>query len=186
MPRKPERSRASSKRTRRRDALSLLKQDHQRILGLFDRFAHEAGRGETASRLLEEACGAFEAHGQIEDEIFYPAVRLAIECREWLEEGEVEHRTMAILVEELRTVRPGAPRPVATARVLVEMLGHHLAKEERRLFAQVRRAPIDLVGLGEMLRARRTDILEQRGVVVPGSSPESGERRRGYSGFAPF
>jgi hypothetical protein len=184
MPRKPEKSRASSKRTRR-DALALLKEDHQRILWLFDRVARDADRSERASRLLAQACGVFEAHGQIEDEIFYPAVRLAVECREWLEEGAVEHRTMAILVEELRAVRPAAPRPVATARVLFEMLSHHLAKEERRVFAQVRRAPLDLVGLGEMLRARRSDILEQRG-DVSGFSPRSAEGRRGYSGFAPF
>jgi hypothetical protein len=172
----------------RHDALALLTADHARICVLFDRFIQSHTQHEAAARALEEACCALEVHAQIEQEIFYPAVRHEIACADWLEEGEVEHRTLDVLLEDLRSVQPHEPRAIATATVLAELLRRHLAKEERRIFPQVLRAGVDLVGLAELLRGRRQDIIGQRPAPLNGFAGVRAGRARlnGYSRFAPF
>jgi hypothetical protein len=84
---------------------------------------------------------------------------------------------------------PGDASFAATARVLAEQLSHHITKEERRVFPQVRRAGLDLSGLGEQLRNRQAEILAQS---TPAWSDAALMRRARpmtvvrYPGFAPF
>ena len=140
-------------------------------------------------RLAAEACAALELHARLEEDLFYPAVRHEIADRDCLEDGLVEHRTIDALAEELRGTAPGNACFAATARVLTEQLRHHVAKEERRVFPQVRRAGLDLAGLGGQLRNRQAEIVAQR---TPAWSDATAVRRARpapalrYPGFAPF
>ena len=177
-------------RSARRDALAMLEQDHVRVVALFERLATGNGaQPRDLVRLAAEACAALEVHSQLEEELFYPAVRHEIAERGTLEDGLVEHRTIDGLAEELLGTAPGDARFAATARVLAELLRHHVAKEERRVFPQVRRAGLDLAGLGEQLRNRQAEILAQR---TPAWSDAAAVRRvrtvpaARYPGFAPF
>jgi hemerythrin superfamily protein len=128
-------------------------------------------------------------HSQLEEELFYPAVRHEISERDSLEDGLIEHRTIDALAENLRGSMPGDGQFAATARVLAEQLRHHIAKEERRVFPQVKRAGLDLAGLGEQLRSRQAEILAQRapawsdGATVRRVRPPTATR---YPGFVPF
>jgi hypothetical protein len=177
-------------RPARRDALALLEQDHGRIVSLFERLGRGvAPRPRDALRLAAEACAALEVHAQLEEDLFYPAVRHEIAEPGCLEEGLVEHRAIAGLCEELHDAVPGEARFMATARVLAEHLRHHIGKEERRVFPQVRRAGLDLVGLGEQLRNRQAEILAQRPPAWAGAELARPARLTGatrYPGFAPF
>jgi hypothetical protein len=171
---------------RPRDALALLRTDHERIVGLFERFTMRPAEADGA-RLLEGACHALEVHSQIEQELFYPAVRLELATSEWLQESEVEHRTLDFLLEELRAIPTWEPRARTTAKVLAQFLRQHLDNEERRIFAHVRGGTVDLVGLGELMRHRGEDIAEQKNGM--GRQPSAVGRRDGagrYSGLAPF
>jgi hemerythrin-like domain-containing protein len=177
-------------RPARRDALAMLEQDHIRIVALFDRLATGNGaRAQDLVRLAADACAALEVHSQLEEDLFYPAVRHEISEPESLEDGLIEHHTIDALAEELRGTAPGPGRFAATARVLAEQLRHHIAKEERRVFPQVRRTGLDLAGLGEQLRSRQAEILAQR---MPAWSDAAAVRRvrpapaTRYPGFAPF
>ena len=178
------------RRSARRDALAMLEQDHVRIVARFDRLVTgEAGRPQEVVRLVAEACEALEMHARLEEDLFYPAVRHEIADRDYLEDGLVEHGAIDALAAELRGMPPGDACFAATARVLLEQLRHHIAKKERRVFPQVRRAGLDLAGLGEQLRNRQAEMLAQR---APASSDAPIIRRaRGatvarYPGFAPF
>jgi hypothetical protein len=181
-------SRHRRTRPARRDALAMLEQDHVRIVALFDRLASGNGaRPQDSVRLAVEACAALEVHSRLEEDLFYPAVRHEIAERDCLEDGRVEHRTIDALAEELRGTAPGEASFAATARVLAEQLRHHIAKEERRVFPQVRRAGLDLAGLGEQMRNRQAEIIAQR---TPAWSDVATVRRVRptvrYPGFAPF
>jgi hemerythrin-like domain-containing protein len=128
-------------------------------------------------------------HAQIEEDLFYPAVRHEIADRDCLADGVIEHHTIDALAEELKGTAPSDGAFAATARVLAEQLRHHIGKEERRVFPQVRRADLDLAGLGEQLRNRQAEILAQR---APAWSDAPALRRARpvpamrYPGFAPF
>ena len=175
-------------RRTRHDALALLHEDHVRLVKLFTRIGRGASVEEEARRLTEQACRELETHAQLEEELFYPAVRHELADRACLEEGAVEHSTIDVLVEELRSRSPKESRFLATARVLAEHLGHHLTKEEQRIFREVRRAPLDLAGLGEQLRRRRDEIAAQRFAVPPRGAYAARPARQParYPGCAPF
>lgn len=176
---RPSRRRIESRRSRS-DAVDLLTADHERILERFERFVQE-GPKRDAARLVEAASREYEVHAQLEHELFYPAIRGAIPEAGWLAEREVEHRTLAKLLEELREAPPGGPLSIATGAVLLGLLRHHFAKEERRIFARLRRAEVDLAGLAMLLRSRRAEILGQRVAARARRTPPPGA---GYSGFA--
>jgi len=58
-------------------ALDLLEEDHQQVDGFFDEYETLEDAGEK-ERMALKICLALTVHTQIEEEIFYPAVREAI------------------------------------------------------------------------------------------------------------
>ncbi|MGQ0811890.1 MAG: hemerythrin domain-containing protein [Nitrospiraceae bacterium] len=76
-------------RTRgKQDAIEMLKVDHAKVRALFQQF-DSAGRDERVS-LAKEIYNQLEAHGRIEEDIFYPAIRDHIDSHTFtgLSEGE--------------------------------------------------------------------------------------------------
>lgn len=138
--------------------LDLLAEDHARILKLFDDFQairfDDDLNGERKQRLVESACAALIIHAQVEEEIFYPALRSTPDGFAWVEEAEVEHATTAAMLAELEWMDPEEPLYDAKFKVLGEYVRHHFAEEESKLFAQARRSGIALASLGEHLFER--------------------------------
>ena len=74
------------------DAISLLKADHRKVEGLFEKF--EAAKGaERKKALALEICTELSVHATVEEEIFYPACKGKIEEEDKLDEAYVEHRS---------------------------------------------------------------------------------------------
>jgi hypothetical protein len=57
--------------------------------------------------LVAEICTELNVHATIEEEIFYPAVREALEERDLLDEAEVEHVSAKELIAQLEDMKPG-------------------------------------------------------------------------------
>ena len=92
-----------------RDALALLKADHQLVQQLFDKF--EKTRAEDRkSALAEQICNELAVHAQIEEEIFYPAVREAIRDTDLISEATVEHQSAKDLIEQIQSGGSGDGR----------------------------------------------------------------------------
>ncbi|MBA2308012.1 MAG: hemerythrin domain-containing protein [Pseudonocardiales bacterium] len=123
------------------DGLDLLIADHNRFRGIFTRF-QEAKDNEDVDEMGELADKlAFElkVHTDLEEKIFYPAVRkLDEEIAEVVDEGLQEHHVGDVLVEEASTLQPGEDEWVAKITVLIESVEHHIDEEEEELFPQVR------------------------------------------------
>ena len=72
------------------DAIALLKTDHRKVEGLFEKF--QQARGEDRKEaLVREICTELIVHATIEEEIFYPACKEKIEDEDLLDEAYVEH-----------------------------------------------------------------------------------------------
>ena len=74
----PTRKRTTSrKRTAtRKDAISLLKKDHEKVRSLLSQLEKSAERGgDRAMQLVSQVEAEVKVHSQIEEEIFYPAYR---------------------------------------------------------------------------------------------------------------
>ncbi len=153
------------------DAVALLKEDHRKVEKLFESF--EAARdSDRKKRLVEQICTELSVHATIEEEIFYPACKEAVE-EDLLDEGYVEHDGAKVLIAELMNSSPDEEFYDAKVTVLSEMIKHHVKEEEKRsegLFAQARKGGLDMEALAEQLMTRKQALLEEikaKGLPAP-------------------
>ena len=144
------------------DAIALLKEDHRKVEELFKDFEGAKGDGRK-EKLAQEICLELSVHATIEEEIFYPACEGKVD-EDLLKESYVEHDAAKILIAEI--VAGGGSNDEffdAKVKVLQEEIEHHVEEEEKRLeglFAQARKADLDLDALGEQLAARKMELTE--------------------------
>lgn len=141
------------------DAIGLLLQDHREAEALFDWCRRAADPG----AVLRKLAAALKAHMEVEEEIFYPAVRSATGEQDLVGHSEKEHAAAKRLLAE---VEGGATDKLDA---LFEAVKHHVDEEETRLFPMVRAATLDLYALGRMMAARRLELLSSHaGKTLPG------------------
>jgi hypothetical protein len=150
------------------DAIALLKADHRAVLDLFEQY--ESARGDSRKeKLAQQICRELIVHAQIEEEIFYPAVRGEIED-DLVQEAYVEHDGAKVLITELLNGSPADEFYDAKVMVLGEEIKHHIKEEEKRtegMFAQAREAGIDMQALGDQLRARKDELIAEMSELAP-------------------
>jgi hemerythrin superfamily protein len=147
--------------TDKQDAIALLKQDHRTVEDLFAKFEKASGDGRKQT-LAEEICLELSVHAQIEEEIFYPACEGKVE-EDLLKESYVEHDAAKLLIAEIMSGSPDDDFYDSKVKVLSEEIQHHVEEEEKRmegLFAQARKAGLDMDALGEQLAARKGELTE--------------------------
>lgn len=155
-PRKPKKGSAP-------DALDLLRADHDKVRHLFREFDELKGSDDDDERkaeLVDEICYELTLHSMVEEEIFYPTLRAAIDDDDLIDEADVEHAGARELISQLEVMYPGDDHFDATVTVLGEEIAHHIDKEERDMFEAARAAGIDLDELGERLSARKEELDE--------------------------
>ena len=141
------------------DAVALLKADHRTVEDLFAKFEKASGDGRKKS-LAEEICKELTIHAQIEEEIFYPACEGKVE-EDLLKEAYVEHDGAKMLIREIEAGGPDDEFYDANVKVLSEEIEHHVKEEEQRvegMFAQARKAGLDMDALGAQLAARKEEL----------------------------
>ena len=156
------------------DALAQLKADHDKVKRLFLEFESLKGDDdddERKSELVDEICYELTIHAMLEEEIFYPAVRAAIDDDEMMDEADIEHAGARELISQLEVMYPGDDHFDATVTVLGEEVAHHIDKEENDMFEALRGAGIDLDELGEQLAARKEalddDLSSPPSTIIP-------------------
>lgn len=152
------------------DAVALLKADHRKVEDLFE--TYEKSRGQAAkAKLAQQICMELTIHATIEEEIFYPAVKGEVED-DMLDEAYVEHDGAKVLIGELLAGSPDDDFYDAKVKVLSEEIKHHVKEEEQRdgIFAQAKKAGVDMMELGERLAARKAELMKEfksSGVPTP-------------------
>jgi len=143
-----------------KDGLQLLASDHRKVEELFEKFEKASGTS-AKERLVRQICTELKIHSQIEEEIYYPAVRGKVED-DALDEAYVEHDSAKLLINELEAAEPDESFYDAKVKVLQELIEHHVKEEEKQrenLFQQTRAADIDLEALGAQLAARKQELM---------------------------
>ena len=142
------------------DAIDMLKQDHDKVEKAFKEF-EKMDRQDTEScrQVIKTVCEELKVHTTLEEEIFYPAVREAIDDEDLMNEAAVEHETAKMLIDQLENMGPDDPNYFATFTVLGEYVKHHIKEEQGEMFPAAKRAKMDLEGLAERMRARKNEIL---------------------------
>lgn len=143
------------------NALTLLKQDHQAVASLFERFEKAGPNAHVEKRkVADKVIEHLSTHAAIEEQLFYPAVRAKLqdETPTVLEALE-EHHAAKLVLSELEKLPSTAERFDAKFTVLIESVRHHVKEEEDELFPKVREAFTvqELEELGEaMAKAKQT------------------------------
>jgi len=144
------------------DALVLLTAEHNEMDKLAREFervrktADSVDKGKAALRL----CHALERYAAIKHEVFYPAAHavLADEDKELLGKSAVKHDGIQGLIEKIENTSADDPSFDSTVTVLCEQAGQLMKQEEEVLFPRLRHSHLDLLGTGERMAARRTEL----------------------------
>jgi hemerythrin superfamily protein len=141
----------SKKTSATSDAIAILTDDHKTVKKLFKDFEKLKEKGDAAEKesLVEEICAELTIHAEVEEEVFYPAAREAINDDALINEAEVEHASAKDLIEQLQAMDSSDPMYEAKVTVLSEQIDHHVEEEEKEMFPKVKKAKLDLEALGE-------------------------------------
>ena len=144
------------------DATALLRADHKEVSNLFDEYEKAKSNAKKKS-IVAEVCKALTVHAQIEEEIFYPAVKLALKDKELIPEATVEHATLKSLISQIEGVEPDGEIYDAKVKVLSEYVKHHVKEEQNEIFPKAKAATkLDLIDLGAKLTQRKEELLAEK------------------------
>src|ERR1700712_5312569 len=92
-------------RHKKQDAITLLTEDHNTVKKMFKEFEKLCKRDDTEGKevLATQICEALTVHAQLEEEIFYPIVREAIDDDDLMNVAVVEHTTAKDLISEIQS-----------------------------------------------------------------------------------
>jgi hemerythrin superfamily protein len=138
------------------DALELLKQDHQKVKGLFKE-AEEADE-KKQKQIFERIKTELETHTHIEESVFYPAMQKHEELKDMVLESLEEHKQVKTLLREMDNLSSDSEKFEPKLKVLMENVEHHAEEEEEeKMFPKVRKLvnKADLEQLGQELEAAK-------------------------------
>jgi hemerythrin superfamily protein len=141
-------------------AIELLKEQHDKVKKAFKEFEKlDREDTEAQQQLVQSVCEDLKLHTTLEEELFYPAAREAIDDEDILNEAQIEHETAKMLIEQLENMGPEDPNFHATFTVLGEYVLHHVKEEEGEMFPQVKKTDLDLEDLGSRMRSRMEELM---------------------------
>lgn len=147
---------------------------------LFEKFEN-AKDTKAKKALATEICTELSVHATIEEEIFYPACKEAVED-DLRTEAYVEHDGAKVLIAELASSNPENEFYDAKMKVLSEEIKHHVKEEEKPgegFFAQARKGGVDMDTLGDHLTARKAALLadiKKNGLPPPTTRSFTGQK----------
>jgi hemerythrin superfamily protein len=163
------------------DALAMLTADHKKVKALFAEFRTLKGDGsdDDKSAIVAQVCNALKIHAAIEEEIFYPAVRKAIDDADLMDEALVEHAGAKALIAQLEEAEPSHELYVAKVTVLAEQIEHHVKEEESDMFPKAKKAKLDTAALGVKMQKRKATLMTELGMSSDDSAKaDAGGRNR--------
>jgi hemerythrin-like domain-containing protein len=173
---------STTKSRRARGATDVLQEDHQVLRDLLTELEETTPRGIRKRRdLLARVGREVRIHMRVEEEIFYPAYRGATKSQEdarlFFEAAE-EHSIVAHVLPLLEETDPSNEVFGARAKVLKDLIEHHVEEEEEQMFPRARRLlnKEALLELGWRLEQRRIE-LEGDGTLLAGSPPATDRAR---------
>jgi hypothetical protein len=143
------------------DLLNVLKEDHQRVKEIFERFEQTVDAEERAE-FIKAAINELEVHAELEEKIVYPAFRAHMEEDDLINGALEEHHIVHLLIKELKGTRGNTGRRDAKFNVLVQNVKHHVKEEEERLFAESLILDLDWESLSEKVEKKRVQLTSHK------------------------
>lgn len=145
------------------DPFKLLKEDHEKVTEIFEKLESTTEKAvKKREELFDKLSNELEIHAQIEEQIFYPALKKANETREVTLEGFEEHKIIKQLLQEMESLSKESEQWTAKLSVLQETVEHHVEEEEGEMFKIAREAlsKEQLNDLGARMDAQKKKLAE--------------------------
>lgn len=146
------------------DAIDLLDADHKAVKKLFMNYTalcEDDAPFKHRQHLAEKICQELTVHAQIEEEIFYPAVREAIGDDALMDEARQEHAQAKDLIARIRAMNTDDDSYDAAVKQLEDAITEHVKEEREQMFLQARHAALDLKALAVPLLTRKMQLKKQ-------------------------
>lgn len=155
-----------------KDACDLLDADHRNVKKMFKEYeelssSRARGAAQKKMDLARRICDELTVHAQVEEELFYPALRDALKDTDKLAEAEVEHQSAKDLIAQIGDMGEADEMFDAKVKVLGEYVDHHIKEERAELFPKARSSrKVDLVALREQIEARKEELMSEMGTMA--------------------
>ncbi len=146
---------------RPQQATALLRADHKLVSDLFDDYEKTSSTARK-KQLIGQICTELTVHAQVEEEIFYPAVKAALNDKELVPEATVEHATLKDLIKQVEFREPDGEMFDAKVKVLSEYVKHHVKEEQNEMFPKAKAAALNMNALGAQMAARKAELMQMR------------------------
>jgi hemerythrin superfamily protein len=146
------------------NAFQLLKEDHQKVSGIFQQLEPTTERAEkTRTELFAKLNEELTIHAKVEEEVFYRAIKQEAETREIVLEGFEEHHVVKMLLKELESMPVDTEQWTAKLKVLKENVEHHVEEEEQEMFQKARQvlSEDDINRLGVQMEEMKQQLQSQ-------------------------
>lgn len=143
------------------DAIDLLDAEHKMVKMMFIDYhalCEDAAPAQAKRALADRICQALTVHAQIEEDIFYPAVRDAIGDDTLMDEALAEHVEAKRLIARISGMDESASEYDATVKELGKAIDEHVLEEREEIFLQARHAALDLRALAVPLYQRQKEL----------------------------
>jgi len=143
------------------NAIAMLREDHDKVKALFEKF-EETNRSGSKARIVANALMELKVHATVEEELFYPALRQEIEDADgMMEEADEEHHVAKVLIAELEKMTGDEAHWEAKFTVLAESIRHHIKEEEGKMFKEARQTGIDFEALGAQMAQLKKKLMKE-------------------------
>ena len=149
------------------DAITLLKEDHQKVKKLMGELEKTTERGvKTREELFTKLVSELTVHEKIEEQIFYPRVKeqaTTKKVEELIAESYEEHHFVDTVKAELQDTPFEAEEWAAKFKVMKENVEHHaFEEEEEKLFPKVQKifSTDELDEMGTEMEELKQELLE--------------------------
>jgi hemerythrin superfamily protein len=148
---------------------NMIRMDHTHVMATFHQYELDSSP-RTRQGLANSICLALEIHAQLEEEIFYPALRAMDTSNPAILKSVPEHNEMKRLIAKLRGMQPTEAGYDDTLFELMRDVMHHVADEETILLPEAERLMGDRLGdLGAQMMKRRLELSAPRGGEIAGN-----------------
>ena len=125
-----------------KDALELIRSDHREVDALFAQALDDGAPAAQRRRAIGKIVEALTVHAEMEEALFYPALRKAggADERDSVLEAAEEHGVVKDLIAKIEASAGRDETLKAKVTVLKELVHHHVQEEEGTIFDEARRA----------------------------------------------
>jgi len=146
-------------------ATTLLENDHRTVSALFKQL-EETEEDKSKVAIAQQICTELTVHATVEERLFYPAAREALDEEDLVDEATVEHRTLKLLIADIDGSSAGDVLFDANMKVLKEYVEHHVKEEEQQMFPRLE-GKLDLEALGARMADLKAELLAKAGERKP-------------------